>query len=664
MTEPSIPANRLIDESSPYLQQHAYNPVDWYPWCDDAFARAMSEGKAVFLSIGYSTCHWCHVMERESFADEQVSALLNADYICIKVDREERPDIDHLYMEVCRLLTGSGGWPLNVWLTPDKIPFYAGTYFPKQKTYHKIGLLELLPQLSGKWKQDPMRVQAIGNQIMEECAKQRQSTDKNDDMEELVTTSLLGYERTFDRTYGGFGKAPKFPLPVNLMWLLRCSHRDGDEKALEMAELTLRRMVRGGMYDHVGHGFCRYSTDEKWLIPHFEKMLYDNALLVMAYTEAYQLTKKDRYREIAEQVCRFVLHELETPNGGFYCALDAETEGVEGRFYVWTKQELELILGEKDAMLYADVYQFTADATFAGGYVPNLLMFDVEQYARTNKYDVTVLNKRLEACRQRLLQARDCRTRPHRDEKILVSWNSLMIVALCKAARAFQNHEWLDVALRALDRIESEADFCERRQRLFLDDCAYLTWAYVELYETSGDATFLQRAMSRCEHTIRKYWDEQAGGFFFSAHDAERLPLRLKKWHDGALPSGNSVALYTMVKLSRMSKTHDLSNLIERLIRCGFDIHRQQPTMCAMYLLAVDLWRQPPLDIEINGTEDDEQAMGAVRYLQSLYLPTAHIVRRHDEQTFSVTICDAFQCLPPLKSLTELEKWYAQRALT
>jgi uncharacterized protein YyaL (SSP411 family) len=428
-------ANRLSKEKSPYLLQHANNPVDWYPWSEEAFEEAKERDCPIFLSVGYSTCHWCHVMERESFEDEEVAAILNNNFVSIKVDREERPDIDHIYMSVCQAMTGQGGWPLTILMTPDKKPFYAGTYFPKHEKWGRIGLVDILIQVSEKWRQDP-------DLLIETAEKVRLSVfaERSDDQgKELNGKTLLKAffqaRRMFDKEYGGFGRAPKFPAPHNLAFLLRYWKRSGDKEALDMVELTLEHMYRGGIYDHIGYGFSRYSTDEKWLVPHFEKMLYDNALLALAYMEGYQATGRKLYARAAKEIFTYILRDMTSPEGGFYSAEDADSEGEEGKFYVWTPAEIKEILGDQDGETYCRLFDITSEGNFEGRNIPNRITASRFDEAGELAVAAEKATGHIGSMREKLFIARAKRVHPYKDDKVLTSWNGLMIAAMARGGR-------------------------------------------------------------------------------------------------------------------------------------------------------------------------------------------------------------------------------------
>lgn len=435
--------NKLISEKSPYLLQHAHNPVDWFPWGDEAFEKAKGEEKPIFLSIGYSTCHWCHVMARESFEDDEVAELLNKHFVSIKVDREERPDIDMIYMNACQAMTGQGGWPLTVVMTPDKKPFFAGTYFPKESKWGRPGLMDILKQLIEVWEKERSRIDTVGNQVMRILQAQDHGTPGKLE-ESIIEEAFHEFSINFDVKYGGFGMAPKFPTPHNLLFLLRYWHKTGDNKALQMAEKTLEAMAKGGIFDHIGFGFHRYSTDGNWLVPHFEKMLYDNALLAYVYTEAYQATKKNLYKDIAGKIFTYVLRDMTSPEGGFYSAEDADSEGEEGKFYVWTPAEVEEVLGDEDGKWFCRTFDISSKGNFEGKSIPNLINGKI------------VENDRVIRCREKLFSAREKRIHPHKDDKILTSWNGLMIAAFAKGARVFKDNTLCEAAERAVDFIFSK----------------------------------------------------------------------------------------------------------------------------------------------------------------------------------------------------------------
>lgn len=547
--------NKLVDEKSPYLLQHAYNPVKWYPWCEEAFQKAREENKPVFLSIGYSTCHWCHVMAHESFEDDLVAEVLNEGFVCVKVDKEERPDIDTVYMTICQATTGHGGWPLTILMTPDKKPFYAATYIPKEPQYGMIGLMDLLQQVKERWQKDPSDMQKTGNQLADIMKREFETSSESADVtKDLVNLAVTQFNQSFDHDYGGFGNEPKFPTPHNLMFLLRHSQLEADEKSLFMVENTLKHMYRGGIYDHIGYGFSRYSTDARWLVPHFEKMLYDNAMLAMVYTEAYQLTKERLYKTVAEQIFEYIRREMTDPEGGFYCAQDADSEGVEGKYYVFTPEEIDNVLDKDDASFFCEYFDITKDGNFEGASIPNLI----------NSKDLKSDNERVVRLCNKIYTHRLGRWTLHRDDKILTSWNALMVTSYATAAKVFQNSDYITVAKQALDFIKLR--LIDDHDRIYvryrdddakyyghLDDYAFYCMALLTMYETTFEVDYLKQATAYADQMIGLFWDNKYGGFFLTSKDSEELLYRPKEIYDGAIPSGNSVAGYVLQRLAHIT---------------------------------------------------------------------------------------------------------------
>ena len=539
-------SNRLKNEISPYLRQHGDNPVDWYPWCAEAFEKAERENKPVFLSIGYSTCHWCHVMAHESFEDAAVADILNRGYVCIKVDREERPDIDAVYMSVCQAINGSGGWPLTVIMTPEQKPFFAGTYFPKRSRYGQLGLTELLTQISGLWRNDRKKLLSLGDRIMSALKPDAEAGWTEPD-KALLHRAYAYFRDSFDAEWGGFGAAPKFPAAHNLLFLLHYAVRMKEPQAAIMAEKTLKAMAHGGIFDNISGGFSRYSTDRKWLIPHFEKMLYDNALLLIAYVSAYQSSGDDEYADIARRTADYILRELSDEKGGFYCGQDADSEGVEGKYYVFTPEEIVSVLGREDGEEFCRLYGIGKKPNFEGGSVPNRID------AQSAAWDAD--DPRL--CRLR--RYRKERTALHRDEKILLSWNAWTIIALAQAGSVLSEERYLSAAMKAQRFIEESMTDENGRLMLSLggstgqlDDYAVYALALLSLYRASFDAEYLKAAIRRAEQIIKLFEDEN-GGYFMYAHDAEALISRPKEFYDGAIPSGNSVAAMVFEELAALT---------------------------------------------------------------------------------------------------------------
>lgn len=540
-------ANLLQFERSPYLLQHKDNPVQWYPWGEEAFQAACREDKPVFLSIGYSTCHWCHVMAHESFEDEAVAEVLNRSFISIKVDREERPDVDGVYMAACIAMTGSGGWPLTVLMTPEQKPFWAGTYLPK------AALLSLLEQAELLWQRDREQVLSSGEALSDYLRREEESRP-GAPRRELAARAFHQLEQAFDPRWGGFGAAPKFPTPHNLVFLMRYARCSGEKRALEMAEKTLEGMFRGGLFDHVGGGFSRYSTDARWLVPHFEKMLYDNALLLYTYAEAYQTTHSPLWKRSACETASYVLRELKSPEGGFYCAQDADSEGEEGKYYTFTPEELRSVLGERDAAAFCSRYGVTDRGNFEGKSIPNLI----------GQPDPAADPEGMEAIREKLYRYRKSRTKLHRDDKVLTAWNGLMTGALAKAGLVFDAPDYLAAAERAVSFLEDHLTTGEGRLLARwregqggidgkLEDYAFYAWGLLELYGATFHTKYLKRAAELADELLERFFDREQGGFYPYASDAEQLLTRKKETFDGAMPSGNAVAALVLSRLSRLT---------------------------------------------------------------------------------------------------------------
>ncbi len=545
--------NNLANEKSPYLLQHAENPVNWYPWGDTAFEKAKKEDKPIFLSIGYATCHWCHVMAHESFEDEDVAQLLNKDFIAIKVDREERPDIDNIYMSVCQAMTGSGGWPLSIFLTPEAKPFYAGTYFPKVGRMGMPGLIDILKHIAMVWEGDRTRLieasEKVTGHISVKLGPHKIPTALG---KETLETGYEQLRERFDPENGGFGSSPKFPTPHQLTFLLRWHKRNSDSTALEMVEKTLEAMRRGGIFDQIGFGFHRYSVDSEWLVPHFEKMLYDQAMLAMAYTEAFQVTGKDNFAQVAREIFTYVLRDMTAPEGGFYSAEDADSEGKEGLFYVWTPKEIKDQLGEKLGGLVCRFYDVTEAGTFEEGRSIPHMPLSLKAFAELEGFSLTKFEASLEDARHRLYQVREKRVHPLKDDKVLTSWNGLMIAAFAKGYQVFGDQEYADAAKRAADFVLKNLKATDgrllRRYRqgdaaypAYLDDYVFLVWGLIELYEATFDVSYLEEAVTLNSAMVDIFWDKQDGGLYFTGTGNEQLITRSKEIYDGAIPSGNSV---------------------------------------------------------------------------------------------------------------------------
>lgn len=679
--------NHLANEKSPYLLQHVHNPIDWYPWGEEAFAKAREEDKPIFFSCGYSTCHWCHVMERESFEDQEVADLLNRDYIAIKVDREERPDVDHIYMQVCQTLTGQGGWPLTIMMTPDKSPFFAGTYFPKNSKWGRPGLMEILTVLSQQWQQQRDSLNEHAEEILKSIGAQEAGLPHSLLTEEQVQAAFHGLARYFDNEYGGFGSAPKFPTPHNLLFLMRYWRHTREEKAMGMVEKTLQSMRQGGIYDHLGFGFARYSVDQQWLAPHFEKMLYDNALLCYVYAEAFQVTGNKEYARVAEEIITYVLRDMTGPAGEFYSAEDADSEGEEGKFYLWTKEEILQVLGQTRGTIFADYYHVTAEGNFEpGSSILHTIGRDPGEYAAKVGMKPDEFQTMLQDGREKLLALREQRVRPFQDDKVLTSWNALMIAALAKAARVLDKPQHVFAASQALNFIELHLTRQDGRllarhragesaHLAYLDDYAYLLWAVIELYETTLSAAYLEMAKGLAGNMVDLFWDETQGGFFFTGSDAEKLISRPKEIYDGATPSGNSAAAYALLRLARITEDVDLLTVVEKLFKHFAGEVSRAPRAFTFFLMAFDYYLMPPKNIIIAGVKDDPATLSLLKQVRKYYMPEVALVLNSPDQTeilrhtaphamdknrldglAAAYVCHDFSCQRPVTSVSDLEQ--------
>jgi len=642
--------NHLINETSPYLRQHAHNPVDWYPWGPEAFERAQRENKPIFLSIGYSTCHWCHVMAHESFEHPEVARLMNEAFVSIKVDREERPDIDNVYMSACQVMTGSGGWPLSIILTPDKKPFFAATYIPREGRFGLIGMIELIPHIRELWATRRGEALSLSNEI----AAVLQQTSQDTPGGELDEATLeLAYEqlaKRFDEQHAGFGSAPKFPTPHNLLFLLRYWKRSGNKAALDMVEKTLQAMRRGGIYDHVGFGFHRYSTDSQWLVPHFEKMLYDQAMLAMAYTEAYQATGKEDYGKTAREIFTYVLRDITAPEGGFCSAEDADSEGEEGKFYLWTQEEVRQALGNDEANFVAKVFNIEKDGNFveqATGRRSGVNILHLRKTLGELASDLDLsqqdLQAHLEVIRQKLFAYREKRVHPMKDDKILIDWNGLMIAALAKGAQAFDEPEYAEAACRAADFIlgnmrKPDGRLLHRYRdgqagvQANLDDYAFLVWGLIELYEAIFDARHLGVALELTSDMVRHFWDEAGGGLYLTPDDGESLFVRKKEIYDGAIPSGNSVAMLNLLRLGRMTATSDLEEKAARIGSAFSGSVKKLPSAHTQLMVALDFGIGPCYEVVIAGRAQAKDTKAMAKALRTRFLPNKVVLLNPGER--------------------------------
>jgi len=639
--------NRLAREKSPYLRQHAENPVDWYPWGDEAFERAAREDKPVFLSIGYSACHWCHVMERESFADEEVARVLNASFVCVKVDREERPDLDQHYMSVCQALTGAGGWPLTIVMTPEKRAFFAGTYFPKERRWGRPGLLEIVPVIGEAWRARREEVLRSAAEILGAVERGGGRAQAATEERLSVTTLDVAFRdlaADFDEARGGFGGAPKFPLPHRTGFLLRYWKRTGDRKALAMAEKTLGAMRRGGIYDQVGSGFHRYSTDAEWLVPHFEKMLYDQALLAEAYAEAFLAAGNVEFRRTAAEIADYVVRDLAAPAGGFYSAEDADSEGEEGKFYLWTIDEIREALEPGEAELAAQVFNVEAGGNFAepgrGRDGRNILHRGGsggggEDKTPDGRTDGQGMDRRVDGIRQKLLRVREKRARPLLDTKVLADWNGLMIAGLASVFRVTGEERFLRAAGRAADfvltdmaaedgRLRHVSIEGEARVPAFLDDYAFLVKGLIALYEAGFDPGRLEQALDLTRRAVALFWDDDGGGFFFA--EAPEVGGRRKEIYDGAVPSGNSVMLTNLLRLARLTGLAELEERASRLAAAFAADVAGRPAAHTDFLRGLDVALGPSREVVVVGKRGAPETGSLLDTVKGAYLPNAVVL--------------------------------------
>ena len=643
-------SNHLRNETSPYLRQHADNPVDWYPWGQDAFDKAQREDKPIFLSIGYSTCHWCHVMAHESFEHPEVAKLMNEAFVSIKVDREERPDIDSVYMKACQVMTGTGGWPLTVILTPDKKPFFATTYVPRESRFGLEGMMELVPHIRDIWAMRRGETLSLSDKVTTLLQQAPENTAGEEPGQATLKLAHEQLAQSFDAEQGGFSRAPKFPTPTNLLFLLRYWKRSGDKTALDMVEKTLQGMRRGGIYDHVGFGFHRYSTDSEWLLPHFEKMLYDQALLAMAYIEAYQATGTEDYGKTAREIFTYVLRDMTGPEGGFFSAEDADSEGEEGKFYLWTQEQVREAVGDEDADFINRAFNIQKDGNFAGeangkksGANILHLRKPLDEIASDLNLSRQDFDTRLKTARQKLFNYRAKRVHPLKDDKILTDWNGLMIAALAKGAQAFDEPEYAEVASRAADFIlgnmrKADGRLWHRHRGEWtgvdanLDDYAFLVWGLIELYEATFDTSHLQYALELSDDMVRHFWDDAGGGLYLVPDDGERLLVRKKDIHDTALPSANSVAMLNLLRLGRMTGNSDLEERAAKIGRAFSVSVKESPAAYTQLMAALDFAIGPSYEVVVAGNPDAEDTRTMTRELRRRFLPNKVVLLNHSDR--------------------------------
>lgn len=672
--------NRLATETSPYLLQHAHNPVDWYPWGEEALERARAEDRPIFLSIGYSACHWCHVMERESFEDEQTAALMNANFVNVKVDREERPDLDSIYMEAVQAMTGSGGWPMSVFLTPAGKPFYGGTYFPPQPRYGIPSFPQLLLAVADAYTNRRGDLEEQAQRLTDAIGRTGSlSASGGEPGEEILTEAAAKLLQYFDEQYGGFGDQPKFPQPMTLEFAMSQHRRGGEAEALHVAEHTLRQMAAGGIYDHLGGGFHRYSVDRVWLVPHFEKMLYDNAQLLRAYLHAWQINGRREHRQVVEETVDYVLREMTAPEGGFYSAQDADSEGEEGKFFVWTAAEIEAVLGKEEADLLGRAYGVTPAGNFEGNTILNLKQTAGEIARQTGAAEEAVA-ERLAAARQKLFLAREKRVKPERDDKVLTEWNGLMIHALAEVGVVLGRADALEAAIKAADFVLAEMSqengflfrsFKDGRARFnaYLEDYAAFARGLVALYEATFSLRWLAEAARLTKIMLAQFGDEARGGFYQTGVAHEELVVRRKDFIDNAIPSGNSMAAELLLRLAKLTGNDAYRSEAARVFRIMAAAMAQQPTGFGRMLTALDDLLSPSQEVAVVGSLTDARTQRLLEEVRRHYLPHTVLALKEPEDENPLPlmegrtlvdgqpaayVCENYACKLPVTSVEAL----------
>ena len=669
--------NSLVNESSPYLLQHADNPVDWYGWNDAALKKARDENKPIFLSIGYSACHWCHVMAHESFENEDVAEFMNENFVNIKVDREERPDIDDIYQKVCQIATGQGGWPLSIFLTPDQKPFYVGTYFPVLDSHGRPGFGSICRQLSQAWKEKPKDIEKSAEKFLGALNKSETVSVPSKLERSVLDEAAMNLFQLGDPTNGGFGSAPKFPNAANISFLFRYAKLSGLGKFNEFALKTLKKMAKGGIFDQIGGGFCRYSTDAKWLVPHFEKMLYDNALIPVNYAEAYQITQDPFYLDIMQKTLDFVLREMTLTDGGFYSAYDADSEGVEGKFYVWTKNEIREVLGD-DTDLFCLYYDVTDGGNWEGN---NILCNNLNASTVAFNFGISEsdVHKILKTCSEKLLKVRSNRIHPGLDDKVLVSWNSLMITAFAKGYRVTNDARYLDAAKNCVSFIEKNLFVDGKLLRTYkngtakidgyLEDYSYLINALLDVFEIEPDPKYLALSLSLGHHLVDHFWDSENNSFFMTSDEHEKLIIRPKSNYDLSLPSGNSVSSFVMLRLYHLSQEQVFLEITTKIMESQAQIAAENPFGFGYLLNTISMYVQKPVEITVVNTENSSICNSLLLdYLPNSILVTVQDASQLDglsqypffagkmfEDRTSVFVCKNFTCSLPLHTLDEIK---------
>jgi hypothetical protein len=674
--------NRLQNETSPYLLQHAHNPVDWYPWGEEALAKARAENKPILLSIGYSACHWCHVMERESFENEEIAALMNENFVNIKVDREERPDLDQIYMNAVQLMLGHGGWPLTVFLTPDLVPFYGGTYFPPEDRFRLPGFPRVVTGVADAYRTRPDEIAETTTSFLNELRRMNVAYESDEPLNtQLLDAAHSALARTYDQRHGGFGGAPKFPASMNLEFLLRTHLRTPDGQALDMVTHTCRKMAEGGLYDQLGGGFHRYSTDAHWLVPHFEKMLYDNALLSRLYLHAYQVTGDEFFRRIAEETFDYVVREMTDEGGAFYSTQDADSEGVEGKFFVWTIEEIDELLGAEDSRLVAAYYGATAEGNFEEKNILNVPR-PAQMVAAELGVPLERLREVVERSRPLLFAAREKRIKPGRDEKAIAAWNGMMLTSFAEASSVLERADYRRVAERnaefLLQTLRREGTLLhvykdgQAKHHGYLDDYACVASGLLSLYEATGTTRWLRECLSLTEQMCEEFWDDAEGGFFYTSTKGERLIVRNKDFMDNATPAGNSVAAELLLRLALLTENQEYSRRAVTVFRLLRDQMMRYPSAFGYLLGALDFYLSTPKEIVVIGQAEADDSLALLREVWKRYLPNKVVAQstENDEEASSVVallrerpalggratayVCENYSCLQPVTTPAEL----------
>ena len=671
--------NKLDRESSPYLLQHAKNPVHWHAWNEESLNKAKKENKPIFLSVGYSSCHWCHVMAHESFEDDEIAKVMNENFVNIKVDREERPDLDDIYQKVCQMSTGQGGWPLSVFLTPEQRPFYVGTYFPAIDSYGRPGFGSLCRQLAQSWKEKPKDVEKAADSFLQNLDKLQQFPTPSEIDKSTLDEAAINLLQMADTTYGGFGQAPKFPSASNLSFMFRYTRLSGISKFEKFALLTLKKMAKGGIFDQIGGGFHRYSTDARWLVPHFEKMLYDNALLPIVYSEAYQITKDSFFREVVRKTLDYVIREMTSDNGTFFSAQDADTNGEEGQTFVWKKQEIEKILGD-NSEIFCIYYDVTDGGNFEGNTILANNISASSLGFKFNKTETEIQNI-VSECSHKLLEARSKREQPGKDDKVITSWNGLMISGFLAGYRITDDVNYFDIAKKSIDFFEKSFKKNNMLHRTFknnnpklngyLDDYAYMANASIDMFENTSEPKYLEFATNLANHLIIHFWDDSTDGFFFTSDSHEKLIIRPKNNYDLSMPSGNSVAAYVLLRLHHITQNKQFLEIAKKIIEAQATAAAENPFAFGYLLNVLYLYHQKPTEITIINDKNFE----LISALQKKFLPESIMitVRNNDnlnslskhaffsgkefqDDKTTVFVCKNFSCSLPLSDLSEIEK--------